>query len=73
MSHLDIVRAWKDAEFRSSLSPAQLALLPANPAGPVETSDANLTASGGWELTYRPLSFCFCPTKSVCSLCDSCY
>lgn len=31
---LDVtVRAWKDPAFRASLSPAELAALPANPAG----------------------------------------
>ncbi len=71
MADLDVVRAWKDEEYRMSLTPAQRAALPENPAGPVELTDADLTASGGtWEFTLRPRSFCFCPTKSICSLCD---
>ncbi len=39
---LDIVRAWKDEAYRESLSQEQKALLPANPAGELEMSDAEL-------------------------------
>ena len=42
MSHRDIIRAWKDAEFRSSLSEAERAMLPANPAGAIELADPAL-------------------------------
>jgi mersacidin/lichenicidin family type 2 lantibiotic len=38
----DIVRAWKDEAYRESLSQEQKALLPANPAGELEMSDAEL-------------------------------
>ena len=40
MTHLDIIRAWKDEEYRLSLSEAERALLPANPAGLIELTDA---------------------------------
>lgn len=80
MSKIDIARAWKDESYRLSLSDAERASLPANPAGPVELSDADLTGAGG---DASPLaatitttmcgSFCTCPTKSLaCSLCDFC-
>lgn len=39
---IDIVRAWKDAAYRASLSTEEQALIPANPAGAVELSDAEL-------------------------------
>jgi mersacidin/lichenicidin family type 2 lantibiotic len=42
MSHRDIIRAWKDAEFRSSLSEAELAMLPSHPAGSIELADPGL-------------------------------
>jgi mersacidin/lichenicidin family type 2 lantibiotic len=42
MSHRDIIRAWKDAEFRSSLSEAERAMLPSNPAGSIELADPEL-------------------------------
>ncbi|HTI15733.1 MAG TPA: mersacidin/lichenicidin family type 2 lantibiotic [Dictyobacter sp.] len=38
----DIVRAWKDATYRESLSAEEQAMLPANPAGEIELSDAEL-------------------------------
>ncbi len=48
MKQIDIVRAWKDQDFRDSLSSEDRASLPANPAGMVELSDADLgKVSGG--------------------------
>jgi mersacidin/lichenicidin family type 2 lantibiotic len=47
MSHRDIIRAWKDAEFRSSLSEAERAMLPANPAGSIELADSELDRTAG--------------------------
>jgi mersacidin/lichenicidin family type 2 lantibiotic len=43
----DIVRAWKDAAYRQSLSSDDLALLPANPVGEIELSDADLESVRG--------------------------
>jgi mersacidin/lichenicidin family type 2 lantibiotic len=43
----DIVRAWKDQSYRASLSKEQLGQLPANPAGEVELSDAELESVYG--------------------------
>lgn len=37
-----IIRAWKDDEYRSSLSDAERSMLPDNPAGLVEISDRHL-------------------------------
>ncbi len=36
MSKKDIIRAWKDEEYRRSLGDAQRSLLPENPAGLIE-------------------------------------
>lgn len=47
MSRVDVIRAWKDSEYRGSLSESELALLPENPAGMVELSDADLLMAGG--------------------------
>lgn len=47
MSNVDIVRAWKDAGYRRSLSAEQLQLLPSNPAGPTQLSDDELMVAGG--------------------------
>ena len=42
MSNEKIIRAWKNAEYRLSLSEAERALLPTNPAGAIELGDADL-------------------------------
>lgn len=48
MSHESIIRAWKDAGFRNSLSEEQRTLLPKHPAGLLELTDAQLeNAAGG--------------------------
>ena len=49
MSKKDIIRAWKDEEYRNSLSEAERSALPAHPAGLVEIRDEDLdeVAAGG--------------------------
>jgi mersacidin/lichenicidin family type 2 lantibiotic len=47
MSNLDVIRAWKDEEYRLSLSEAEYALLPAHPAGPLELTNAHVKTSVG--------------------------
>ena len=42
MPHEDIIRAWKDEEYRNSLSEEQRAQLPENPAGIVELADEEM-------------------------------
>lgn len=39
---LDLIRAWKDEDFRESLDAEQLALLSENPAGVIELTDEEL-------------------------------
>ena len=36
MNTMNLIRAWKDAEFRATLSAEELAALPQHPAGLVE-------------------------------------
>ncbi|MEQ8756243.1 MAG: mersacidin/lichenicidin family type 2 lantibiotic [Coleofasciculus sp. G1-WW12-02] len=43
MSHIDIIRAWKDEEYRRNLSEQQRAQLPENPAGPMGELTEELT------------------------------
>jgi mersacidin/lichenicidin family type 2 lantibiotic len=53
MSYLEIIRAWKDEEYRLSLSEEQRAQLPENPAGLIELTDAELDAAvGGISIGY---------------------
>jgi mersacidin/lichenicidin family type 2 lantibiotic len=44
---VDIARAWKDPEYRKSLTPEELASLPPNPAGNPELTDQELDQVDG--------------------------
>jgi mersacidin/lichenicidin family type 2 lantibiotic len=51
MLHIDIIRAWKDEEYRNSLSEEQRAQLPENPAGLIELGDTDMeSVAGGVEI-----------------------
>lgn len=48
MNKIDIVRAWKDPLYRTTLTAEQLAALPMHPAGMTDLNDDQLRmASGG--------------------------
>ena len=47
MSHEDIIRAWKDEDYRMSLSEEERAKLPEHPAGLIELTDEELGFIGG--------------------------
>jgi mersacidin/lichenicidin family type 2 lantibiotic len=53
MSQENIIRAWKDADFRHSLSEKERELLPEHPAGSVELTDTELSkvAGGRFDIT----------------------
>jgi mersacidin/lichenicidin family type 2 lantibiotic len=62
MSTANIIRAWKDENYRSSLSGAELTTLPLNPAGVSALSGFTpAQASGGF------YTFVECPTN-ICTL-----
>ncbi len=65
--NIDIVRAWKDEEYRASLSAAELAALPDNPVGMIELDDAALEAAAGGSsyVSYN------CPTNDTWECCNS--
>ena len=44
---IDIIRAWKDEAYRSSLSDEERCALPENPVGEIELTDADLEAVYG--------------------------
>ncbi|MVT11436.1 mersacidin/lichenicidin family type 2 lantibiotic [Chitinophaga tropicalis] len=61
-SNVDVIRAWKDAEYRNQLSAEQLATLPANPIESADIDGSLLkggiareieapAVSGGWVCT----------------------
>jgi mersacidin/lichenicidin family type 2 lantibiotic len=66
---IDIIRAWKDAAYRNSLTAEQLASIPANPAGSIELSDTELGAVTGGrpksDLTSM-LQTCTAGTEDCC-------
>jgi mersacidin/lichenicidin family type 2 lantibiotic len=47
MTERQIVRAWKDEDYRLSLSEAELSALPENPAGLVQLSELEMGKVGG--------------------------
>jgi mersacidin/lichenicidin family type 2 lantibiotic len=62
--NIDIVRAWKDALYLQSLSQEQQGTLPANPAGELELSGAELGfVSGG--CGSDPFSHVACPPAHI--------
>lgn len=68
MSHENIIRAWKDTDFRNSLSDKERELLPEHPAGVVELTDTELGAAVGG----RPLSYGGCPNSTECTDLQGC-
>jgi mersacidin/lichenicidin family type 2 lantibiotic len=47
MRRIDVIRAWRDPEYRATLSSEELSRLPSNPAGLVELSDEELGRASG--------------------------
>jgi mersacidin/lichenicidin family type 2 lantibiotic len=47
MSKIDIIRAWKDEEYRLSLTEAERALLPEHPAGLINLDDDQMNGVVG--------------------------
>ena len=81
MSKIDVIRAWKDEDYRSSLSETERAELPDNPAGLVELSETSLRdVAGGTNVAdslgctvtvcptydYCPSQWTVCPSINVC-------
>jgi mersacidin/lichenicidin family type 2 lantibiotic len=71
MSELNVIRAWKDEEYRASLSAAERADAPPNPAGAIDvlSSVQNEVAGtgGSWfgagiSVDWMPCSVMICPT-----------
>jgi len=58
MSRINVVRAWKDPTYGNSLTEAERAALPANPAGSIELSDEDLEKVAGGYLTILCTRFC---------------
>jgi mersacidin/lichenicidin family type 2 lantibiotic len=64
---MDYIKAWKDPVYRASLSEAERAALPANPAGFVELTDGELDDVAGGTTTT------FCATLTVVTWEQGCF
>ena len=45
--NIDVIRAWKDDTYRDNLTGEQRAMLPENPAGAIELTEAELASVDG--------------------------
>jgi mersacidin/lichenicidin family type 2 lantibiotic len=64
VSKVDIVRAWKDEEYRLSLTEQERALLPENPAGLIELDNDEMRAVlGGQATTTATTKLAYCGTN----------
>jgi mersacidin/lichenicidin family type 2 lantibiotic len=52
MSNQNIIRAWKDEDYRLSLSEAERELLPEHPAGLIELAGTEMDDVGGGGSTH---------------------
>lgn len=71
MSSFDIVRAWKDEDYRLSLSEAERAQLPAHPAGAAELSDADLGSVTGAMIACPKTHHCTPPPPPFTQTCST--
>lgn len=60
MSRLNIIRAWKDEEYRLSLSEAERTLLPDHPAGLIELEEDLDQVAGGAVVAACSCHCCCC-------------
>lgn len=62
MKNVDVIRAWKDEQYRLSLSEAQRSMIPPNPVGLIELTDAELggAAGGGFQFPSANCSWRIC-------------
>jgi mersacidin/lichenicidin family type 2 lantibiotic len=56
MAKKQIIQAWKDVEYRSSLSDAERSALPDHPSGLIELGEAELERAAGGSVW--PATFC---------------
>ena len=65
MSNKKAIRAWKDEDFRLSLSEAEIAQLPGNPAGPIELTDEQLGVVAGGVTIWVSTACCSIACKTA--------
>jgi len=65
MSNKKAIRAWKDEDFRLSLSEAELPQLPRHPAGPIELTEEQLGAVAGGFTIWVSTACCSVACKTA--------
>ena len=80
MKNENIIRAWKDEEYRSTLTDEELATIPINPAGLIELQSGILREiSGGGDVepdataTILTMGCCSGLTTNTCICTVECY
>ncbi|HYI13126.1 MAG TPA: mersacidin/lichenicidin family type 2 lantibiotic [Thermoanaerobaculia bacterium] len=69
MKKRDVIRAWRDGEYYSSLSNDERAEMPESPASVIDLGDEVLaTVTGGCSIDAG-----YCPTSTYCSPCPPRY
>lgn len=63
--NVNIVRAWKDAEYRKTLNATELSLVPENPVGAVDISEEEAADIMGMTSNCGGSNTC-CENLSVC-------
>jgi mersacidin/lichenicidin family type 2 lantibiotic len=66
MSKDNMIRAWKDPEYRVTLNAQERALLPPNPAGTIDEGKLAEVVGGTRPITM-PIITCFIPCSVLCS------
>ena len=69
MSNLDIIKAWKDENYRANLSSSEQELLPENPAGAIELSGSEMEDIDGGSTSWVVTAISF----ATANLCYSIY
>lgn len=72
MSDRDIIRAWKDEEYRLGLSETERSTLPNHPAGLIDLTDAELDVAGARTEKAMSLGCCQGLTSDTCFSWQSC-
>ena len=73
MSNIDIIRAWKDENYRNSLSDEQRAQLPQNPAGIIDLSEEEMESIvGGLKNGSLGLTLLGTGTGTTANVCNGC-
>ena len=68
MKKIDVIRAWKDPLYRSTLSAEELGQLPVQPCGPIDLRESDLKGIAAAALTTAPecTSFTAYPNYRPC-------